>query len=191
MYDIFEKIALIVGIPITVTNLIIFLSSICLINILWIFIAQTFLGFPFRLSSYFVYLKAATRENFTIRDSFYGFTDYWSAVKLFILVNLKIFLWSLLFFIPGIIKGYAYSLAPYVRLENPSMSVSECLKESERITYGYKKDLFLLDLSFIGWNILTIFTLGILSIWVEPYYNVSKAHAYLQLRELDMKYRSK
>ena len=135
----------------------------------------------FSLSNHYVYIKLVYEEKVKISDSFYGFKDFGSAVKLYFLMGLYISLWSMLFYIPGIIKSYEYSMAPYILANNPGMSPNECLRKSKEMTNGYKFSLFLLDLSFIGWNLLSVLTLGILSIWVNPYYQASKAYAYLEM----------
>ena len=71
--------------------------------------------------------------------------------------------------IPGIIAGYRYRFAVYNLCENPDIGVMEAISMSKAQTAGYKGDLFLLDLTFIGWNLLCSLTLGILSIWIAPY----------------------
>lgn len=86
-----------------------------------------------------------------------------------ILTWIKVFLWSLLFFFPGIIAAYRYRFATYNLLTDPSLSVSEAIRLSCQQTRGMKFDLFVLDLSFIGWDILSSITLGLLDIWLMPY----------------------
>ena len=100
---------------------------------------------------------------------FDGFTFVGRIVVLEILIFVYVFLWSLLFFIPGIIAGYRYRFALYNLCENPQLSASEALNMSKAQTRGHKWELFVLDLSFIGWNLLCGLTLGILSIWIMPY----------------------
>lgn len=100
---------------------------------------------------------------------FDGFTFVGKIIVLEILVFAYVFLWSLLFLIPGIIAGYRYRFALYNLCENPQLSPSEALRMSKAQTHGYKWELFVLDLSFLGWNILCALTLGILSIWIMPY----------------------
>ncbi|MBP5204117.1 DUF975 family protein [bacterium] len=82
-----------------------------------------------------------------------------------------IFLWSLLFIIPGILKTYSYALVPYILADKryKGLSAMEVLKLSEKLMKGHRWDYFVLQLSFIGWYILCPFTLGILYIWVVPY----------------------
>ena len=115
-------------------------------------------------------------------DSFCGFDDYWAALKLHLLSGLYIFLWSLLLVIPGIIKTYAYSMSVYILAENKGKSARECIKESVAMTMGYKVDLFVLGLSFIGWGLLSCITFGIALIWVMPYMQATYANAYNLLK---------
>ena len=82
---------------------------------------------------------------------------------------MRVFLWSLLLFIPGIIAAYRYRFAYYNILTDGSLSASEAIALSSRQTAGMKMDLFVLDLSFIGWEIVSNFTYGLLNIWLMPY----------------------
>lgn len=79
------------------------------------------------------------------------------------------FLWTLLFIIPGFIAAYRYRFAVYNLCENPDMGVMEAINMSKAQTAGFKWQLFVLDLSFIGWRILSGLTLNILAIWLNPY----------------------
>jgi len=81
----------------------------------------------------------------------------------------KIFLWSLLLWIPGIIAAYRYRFAYYNILTDSSLSASEAIRLSCQQTQGMKSELFVLDLSFLGWSILSGFTFGLLNIWLTPY----------------------
>jgi len=82
---------------------------------------------------------------------------------------LYILLWTLCLIIPGIIKSYSYRLVNYISLQEPELSYSEVLKKSEEIMMGKKWDLFLFDLSFIGWYILAGLTFGLGMILLTPY----------------------
>ena len=95
------------------------------------------------------------------------------------------FLWSLLFVIPGIIKGFfSYALTPYILADCPNVRATDALKLSMRIMYGRKGRLFGFYLSYLGWAILDLFTLGLLGIfYVRPYYASAKACWYLEARE--------
>lgn len=102
-----------------------------------------------------------------------------------LLVMLYTFLWSLLFIIPGIIKSYSYAMTSYILLDRPELSPTEALKESEKMMDGHKMELFLLDLSFIGWILLSMLTCGILLFYVEPWMMAAKSAFYLELKGPD------
>lgn len=109
---------------------------------------------------------------------------FMSSVGTVLLVSVYTFLWSLLCFIPGIIKGYSYSMTNYIKSENPDLSAKQCIEMSQIMTDGHKADLFYLDLSFIGWELLGLCTCGILNIvYVNPWMMASKAYAYEALKE--------
>lgn len=100
-----------------------------------------------------------------------------------LLMGVMITLWSLLLYFPGIIKTYQYSMAPYIKTENPNIKSARAIELSGIITNGHKWDLFVMDLSFIGWAFLSALTLNILGIvFVFPYYNSAKAFAYEDLK---------
>lgn len=88
------------------------------------------------------------------------------------------FLWTLLFIIPGIIKAYSYSMAGFIMTENPEMTAKEAMEVSERMMQGNKWRLFCLNISFIGWNLLGMLSLGIGMLWVNPYQNAAIAAFY-------------
>ena len=90
-------------------------------------------------------------------------------------------LWSLLFVIPGIVKSYSYSMAYYIKLDHPEYTPTEAITESRRLMNGNKMRLFCLQLSFIGWAIVCIFTFGIGTLWLIPYMNAANAEFYQDL----------
>lgn len=111
---------------------------------------------------------------------------FWKLLQLTLLKFLFTFLWSLLFLIPGIIKGYAYSQAVLIYKDTVDRtgeqpSARACLDESQRLMKGHKADLFVLELSFIGWFILTVFTFGLLGLWLTPYWTMSQVVFYENL----------
>jgi len=92
-----------------------------------------------------------------------------------------VFLWSLLLLIPGIIKGLAYSQTFYLLKDHPEYTVLEAITESRKRMVGYKWKYFLLHLSFIGWGILCLISLGIGLLWLVPYYNATMAAFYNEI----------
>lgn len=120
----------------------------------------------------------------TVNDFFTElFNNVGAKLSSYFLSLLKVLLWSLLFYIPGMIKYYEYSMSPYIVSENPNIGAKRSLEVSGLMTSGYKWDLFVLDLSFFGWAILSAFTLNILGIvYVFPYYMATKAFTYEYLK---------
>lgn len=99
------------------------------------------------------------------------------------LADLFIFLWSLLLIIPGIIKHYQYYLVSYILADDPEMPAMDALRMSREMMKGHKWSVFVLDLSFIGWNILGVLTCGILNIfYVTPYIEATGAELYRTLK---------
>ncbi|MBD5150807.1 MAG: DUF975 family protein [Oscillibacter sp.] len=95
----------------------------------------------------------------------------------------KVFLWSMLFFIPGIVALYRYRFAIYNVLTDDSISAGEAIRRSCRQTSGMKWQLFVLDLSFLGWNILANMTFGLLNIWLTPYRTMCDLAYYESVQE--------
>lgn len=140
----------------------------------------------FSLSLIRVYLDIVAGGTPKAGDAFTGFDDFWSAFKVSFLVGLYTFLWSLLFFIPGIVKALSYSMSMYILAENKGKSARECIAESKAMTDGHKMELFVLGLSFIGWGLLCGITLGIALIWVAPYMLATLANVYKSLKPVEV-----
>lgn len=102
------------------------------------------------------------------------------------MVNIFTALWTILFIIPGFIKGYSYAMTPYILKDKfaagqTDIGATEAITESRHLMDGHKMDLFVLDLSFIGWGLLGIITFGIGFIWIVPSYRQTKANFYRSL----------
>lgn len=126
-------------------------------------------------------LKLVDGEQAQFEDLFSAFDIFGSAFVLNLLIALKVFAWSLLFVIPGIIAAYRYSMATYIMAENPTIAPSDAIERSKALMDGRKGDLFCLDLSFFGWALLTVLTAGIGALWLTPYMAVSRAAFYRSL----------
>ena len=117
------------------------------------------------LCGYIMFLLAYFRKHTVdYALTFEGFSMFGKAFCLYLLYSIKIFLWSLLFVIPGIIAAFRYSQAFYLRVDHPEWSASDCIKESCRLMNGNKMKFFSLNLSFIGWYILASLPLNLVSI---------------------------
>lgn len=112
-----------------------------------------------------------------------GFGIAGRVIVLNILEGLFVFLWSLLFFVPGIIAAYRYRMAKYLMIDHPEKSVWQCLQESKRMMKGHKWELFRLDLSLLGWHLLGAF-IPLAAIWTMPYIETICAQYYDALSEM-------
>ena len=104
--------------------------------------------------------------------------NYWHKMWGMLLMRIFIYLWSLLFIIPGIVKVFSYAMTPYILEENPELSANDAIDRSRAMMRGHKFDLFWLWLSFIGWAFLSICTLGIGLFWLAPYQETAVAAFY-------------
>lgn len=127
-------------------------------------------------------LRVINRQPAGISDLFAYARLFLKAWGLSFMVGLFVGLWSLLFWIPGIIASYRYSQAYYILAENPDKGIMDCIRESKSMMIGHKMDKFILDLSFIPWYLLTAITCGIASLYVTPYTAVTDAAFYNSLR---------
>ncbi|HJB25486.1 MAG TPA: DUF975 family protein [Firmicutes bacterium] len=108
---------------------------------------------------------------------------YLNIVKVMFFKALFVWLWSLLFVIPGIVKSYQYRMVPYLLAENPDMDWRRALEVSRAMTMGYKWDLFILDLSFFGWLFLGMMLCGVGVLFVQPYIQATDAEVYEFMRQ--------
>lgn len=113
---------------------------------------------------------------------FDGFKDDFTGnFALGLLMTLFIALWSLLFVIPGIVKSYAYSMAFYIKNDHPDFTWKQCIDESQNMMRGHKMELFIQDLSFLGWMIVGELCLGVGGLWVSAYVSAARSQFYENL----------
>ncbi len=134
----------------------------------------------FGLTCAFIALTRTQKMDFN--HLFKGFESFGNTCITGILHSVYIFLWTLLFFIPGFVKSYSYAMTYYILNDNPALSANDAITESRKMMDGNKMNLFILDLSFIGWYILSVFTFGILLLYVVPYHNATKAQFYEKIK---------
>lgn len=118
-----------------------------------------------------------------IGDMFVGFNDYGRVFVTILLQTLYIVLWSLLLIVPGIIKAISYSQTIYILKDNPELKFNGAIERSMAMMEGHKMEAFLLGISFIGWLLLGVLTLGIGMLWVTPYMSTAYAHFYDYVKE--------
>lgn len=130
------------------------------------------------------YFLEARQERSDAANLLYSFRQgmYLNAVKAMAWRLLFTFLWTLLFIVPGIVKGYAYSMIPYIMADNPGMGYARAMKLSMAMTKGHKWSIFVLDLSFLGWAILGLLCCCLGLFFLSPYFYATKAEMYVALR---------
>ncbi len=126
-------------------------------------------------------LGLVDKKNPQFMDLFSGFDRFGAGFCVQFLRGLFTFLWSLLFVIPGIVASYRYAMAAYILAEHPDMTASEAIDASKQMMAGNKWRLFCLEFSFIGWDILCIFTLGIGNLVLRPYKETAYAAFYREI----------
>ena len=119
---------------------------------------------------------------FDVQALFEGYNYYLRITGTYLLMCVYIFLWTLLLVVPGIIKSISYSQTLYVLRDEPSLTYNGAIERSMAMMEGHKMDYFLLILSFIGWYILGIISLGIGFLWINPYVSKTKALFYEDLK---------
>lgn len=139
---------------------------------------------PLAMGMAYLFLKQARdNQKMEFGDLFYGFSnDFVGNLLLGLMETIFILLWSLLFVIPGIVKSYSYSMCYYIKNDNPEYGWKECLDASKEMMDGHKMELFILDLSFIGWAIVGSLACGIGSLWVSAYMMAARAQFYKSLK---------
>ena len=145
---------------------------------------RIFVGYIFEVGGRRYFVQSA-QNNIDMKYLGYGFTkeNYLNIIKTMLWRAILNFLWYLLLIIPGIIKSYAYRMVPYILSDNPNIGYERAVELSNEMTEGEKINMWILDLSFIGWYILgtLLFLVGVL--FVMPYENATKAELYIELRQ--------
>ena len=132
-----------------------------------------------------LFLGAVRGGEATAKDMFEGYNKelFSRVLTTTLLYYVYVFLWSLLLLIPGCIKSYSYAMTPYILKDNPEMKNNAAIEESMHMMNGHKLELFILDLSFIGWAILSLLTCGIGFLWLAPYMSMAHVNFYEDLKK--------
>lgn len=158
--------------------------TIGIIIIAFLSLIRIFLGYVLEVSGRKFFIRAAENDS-DMNYLGFGFssTRYIEIIKTMLLKGVLTFLWILLLIIPGIVKSYAYRMVPYILADNPNIGCRRAIELSNEMTMGHKFDIFVLDLSFLGWYLLGALLFGIGTLFVRPYDNATNAELYLELRE--------
>ena len=156
------------------------LAGIATVVILIVLVAKVFVGSLLKMGGYrfFILNQTAQPGIGTLLDGFRS-GHYVNIVLTMFLRDLFTTLWSLLLVVPGIVKHYEYLMVPYIIAENPAMDYKEAFQISKQMMDGEKMEAFIMDLSFLGWYLLSAVTCGLLAIfYVNPYVQASFAEMY-------------
>ena len=156
------------------------LAGITTVVILIVLVAKVFVGNLLNMGGYrfFILNQTAQPGIGTLLDGFRS-GHYVNIVLAMFLRDLFTALWSLLLVVPGIVKHYEYLMVPYIIAENPAMDYKEAFQISKQMMDGEKMEAFIMDLSFLGWYLLSAVTCGLLAIfYVNPYVQASFAEMY-------------
>lgn len=118
---------------------------------------------------------------YEVKELFSQFDRFGTGFAQHFLCGLYVVLWSLLLVIPGIVKSFSYAMTPFILEDHPELTASEAITRSQELMDGHKGELFTLSLTFIGWELLNALTLGIGSLWLNPYKNAAYAVFYREL----------
>ena len=147
------------------------------------YLAALFVIAPaFNIALIIIFLKLCAGIKPEIAELFQHFNKFWASFKVLFFTGLFTMLWSLLLYIPGIIKALSYSMSMYILAENPDMPALEAIDRSKKMMDGHKMELFVLLLSFIGWYLLCAVTAGIAAIYVIPYVNAAVTNFYNSIK---------
>lgn len=155
------------------------LSLILIAVLSLISLALMLIGPCIRLGHSMYYIRLMRGETPEVSALFGHMRYFWRALGLSLVTGIFVFLWSLLFIIPGIVAAYRYSQAFYIMAENPDVGIMEAIRLSKEMMRGRKGRLFCLGLSFIGWSFLAALTCGIGYFWLNPYMEAAFASFYL------------
>jgi uncharacterized membrane protein len=147
-------------------------------------IAQLFIAPSFAIGNPIFYLATWRRQDTRISMMFDGFKLFGTALWAGLLMGLKIFLYTLLLIVPGIMKAYSYAMVYYILADHPELTAREAISRSERMMYGNRMKLFYLSWRFFGWSLLCMLTLFIGFLWLMPYMYTSMAAFYDDVRGL-------
>lgn len=132
------------------------------------------------------YFLNNAKDEGEIKDILYPFQSggYWNVVQIQFVRQVYIALWGILFIIPGIVKSYEYCMIPYLLADDPQLSKKDAFRISKEMMKGNKWKKFTMDMSFIGWELLSAFTAGITGVlYSTPYYMATKTELYSVLKE--------
>lgn len=171
-------------VPFILSSIIPFLSILLIFLILRILV-----GYYVYVGGMRFFLHCSEIKKGSLDDLTYEFGNgrWKNILRTMIYKDVLNFLWYLLLIIPGVIKHYSYAMVPYLLAENPGLPYKRAVQLSIKMTEGYRLDMFMLDLSFVGWYVLSVITLGIGLFFVNPYIEATRVQMYYFLKKQAIK----
>jgi|LGVF01.2.fsa_nt_gb uncharacterized membrane protein len=159
--------------------------TIIFILLVFLMLLRVFIGYLLEVGGRKFFIEAAEGKTVNIGCLGYYFKEnrYINVLLTMLLTHVYIFLWTLLFIIPGVEKSYAYRFVPYILADNPYIEKNRAMEISNEMTMNHKLDIFVLDLSFVGWYLLGTLALFVGVLFVYPYEAATNAELYLILRQ--------
>lgn len=129
------------------------------------------------------FLRLRNGEQVKVNNLFDCFKDYTRIFVTKLLQFIYTMLWTMLFIVPGVMKSYSYAMTDFILLDDPTISDDKAIDKSMKMMEGHRMELFMLDLSFIGWALLAILTCGLGFLLLSPYVNAAHAEFYEDLKQ--------
>jgi uncharacterized membrane protein len=129
------------------------------------------------------FLRIARGEPTTLQNLFDGYQPCFKVISTYLICTILLIFWFLLLIVPGVIKSCSYAMTFFILRDNPNLGAWEAITESQRMMNGYKKRYFVLLLSFTGWFLLCILSLGIGFFWLLPYISLTEAKFYESIKQ--------
>lgn len=145
-------------------------------------LASVLIAGPMYMGITRIFLRVYKNEAIELGQLFEGFSEYGRTFSAYLLMMIYVILWSILLIIPGIIAAISYSMTFIIMAEDPNISASDAITKSKEMMRGYKWDFFRLQLSFIGWSIICVFTFGIGFLWLSSYMQESLTIFYHKIK---------
>ena len=161
-------------------------TSVLLLTYLVMYVFILLVSVPLQYVGMFNAFKVLHKDGdarVTANTFSFTFKGYGKTLGVSLLMFLFTFLWTMLLIVPGIIKAISYSLAPFIIKDNPELTANQAINLSQKMMKGHKLRFFGLSLSFIGWGILCVFTLGIGNLWLNPYMYTTFAAFYQDVKK--------
>lgn len=129
------------------------------------------------------FLRLRNGEQVKVNNLFDCFKDYTRIFVTKLLQFIYTMLWTMLFIVPGVMKSYSYAMTDFILLDDPTISDDKAIDKSMKMMEGHRMELFMLDLSFIGWALLAILTCGLGFLLLCPYFYAAHAEFYEDLKQ--------